>query len=283
LFVWGVTRTLGGRVLLRIEDHDRQRSRPEFERAILDDLDWLGFVPDEPTTEDFRRGVCPGRQSDREATYEAALEGLRKQRLVYGCSCSRSDLSGGGSSTGETPYPGTCRVKGLVDRPGLTIRVRLDSTVERFDDLLRGPQEQRPDRQCGDLVVRDRACNWSYQFAAAVDDLAQDITMVIRGDDLLTSTGRQILLARLLGRQKPARFLHHPLVMKTPTQKLSKADNDTSIRDMRRRGVSPHDLIGQAAVLGGLLDKTRPVEAAEAPILLQKYMPALLARLAGAR
>jgi glutamyl-tRNA synthetase/glutamyl-Q tRNA(Asp) synthetase len=270
-------------VLLRIEDHDRERSRPEFERAILDDLDWLGFVPDEPTTEDFRGGVCPGRQSDREAIYETALEGLRNQRLVYGCSCSRSDFSGGAPSTGEIPYPGTCRVKRLVDGPGLTIRVRLDSTVERFDDLLRGPQEQRPDQQCGDVVVRDRAGNWSYQFAAAVDDLAQDITMVIRGDDLLTSTGRQILLARLLGRQKPARFLHHPLVMKSPTQKLSKADNDTSIRDMRRRGVSPDHLIGQAAVLGGLLDKARPVVAAEAPVLLQKYMPALLARLAGAR
>src|SRR5262249_28487321 len=183
LFVWGVTRAIGGRILLRIEDHDRQRSRAGFERAILDDLDWLGFVPDEPTTDDFRCGVCPGRQSDRESTYKAALEGLRKQGLVYGCSCSRSDISGGAPSTGEAPYPGTCRAKGLVDGPELTTRVRLDATVERFDDLLRGPQEQRPDQQCGDLIARDRAGNWSYQFAAAVDDLDQNITMVIRGDD----------------------------------------------------------------------------------------------------
>src|SRR5205823_14297423 len=77
IYVWGVTRSLGGRVLLRIEDHDRQRSRLEFERAILDDLDWLGFRPDEPSTDAFRRGRCSGRQSDRAEVHEAALEKLR--------------------------------------------------------------------------------------------------------------------------------------------------------------------------------------------------------------
>lgn len=283
LFVWGVTHALGGRVLLRIEDHDRQRCRPAFERAILDDLDWLGFVPDEPSTDAFRCGACSGRQSDRAATYEAAFTALRQQRLVYGCSCSRADISGETPSGDEIRYPGTCRAKGLLDGPGLCVRLRLDSTVERFDDLLRGPQEQRPDEQCGDLVVRDRRGNWSYQFAAAVDDLAQGITTVIRGDDLLGSTGRQILLARLLGRREPARFLHHPLVMKTPTHKLSKADHDTSIRDMRLNGETPERLIGQAAALGGLVEQARPVAATEAPILMRERMPALLAHVGGAR
>src|SRR5947208_11088099 len=92
IYVWGITRTMGGRVLLRIEDHDRQRSRPEFERAILDDLDWLGFRPDEPSTSAFRGGRCSGRQSDRAEVYEAALEKLRMAGLVYACECSRTDI-----------------------------------------------------------------------------------------------------------------------------------------------------------------------------------------------
>jgi glutamyl/glutaminyl-tRNA synthetase len=192
-------------------------------------------------------------------------------------------FSGETPSAGEIRYPGTCRDKGLLDGPGLSLRLRLHSPVERFDDLLRGPQEQRPDEQCGDLIVRDRRGNWSYQFAAAVDDLAQGITTVIRGDDLLGSTGRQILLARLLGRREPARFLHHPLVMKTPTHKLSKADHDTSIRDMRLSGETPERLIGLAAALGGLVEQARPVAATEAPILMRERMPALLAHVSSAR
>ena len=98
---------------------------------------------------------------------------------------------------------------------------------ERFVDLRHGPQEQRPSEQCGDLLVRDREGNWTYQFAATVDDLVQGVTLVIRGDDLLASTGRQIQLARLLGRGEPPEFLHHPLIMKSPDQKLSKSDGDT--------------------------------------------------------
>ncbi len=88
LHVWGITRALGGRVLLRVEDHDRQRCRDEFERAILDDLEWLGFVPDEPATDAFRTGVCRGRQRDRQDVYAAALAKLGDR--VYACDCTRS-------------------------------------------------------------------------------------------------------------------------------------------------------------------------------------------------
>src|SRR4029079_17891401 len=93
LYVWGITKSRGGRVLLRIEDHDRQRSRPEYERAILDDLDWLGFVADEYPTDAFRAGRFEGRQSDRTHLYEAALEKLRAKGLVYACECSRRDIA----------------------------------------------------------------------------------------------------------------------------------------------------------------------------------------------
>ncbi len=233
---------------------------PEYQRAILDDLDWLGFAPDRPSTDTFRAGPCDGRQSDRGAIYEAALGRLRAQGLVYACECSRSEIvAAAGTTGGELRYPGTCADKGLAEQPGLGLRVRLAPSLERFDDLLRGPQEQRPSDQCGDLLVRDRHGHWTYQLAVAVDDHAQGVTLVIRGDDLLASTGRQIQLARLLGRDEPPRFLHHPLIMKSATQKLSKSDRDTGVRELRADGWSPAGVIGHAAALAGLIVKPRPI------------------------
>ena len=124
--------------------------------------------------------------------------------------------------------------------------MRLEPSVERFLDRCHGPQTQRPSEQCGDLLVRDRDGNWTYQFAATVDDYVQGVTLVIRGDDLLASTGRQIQLARLLGRAEPPEFLHHPLIMKSPAQKLSKSDGDTGIRELRARGWTPQQVIDAA-------------------------------------
>ena len=243
-------------MLLRIEDHDRQRSRPAFEAGILEDLAWLGFVAE---TQDDVPFV---RQSDRHSLYESALDGLRKRGLVYACSCSRSEIVSATDPVGdglqpvppELRYPGTCAGRGLAESPGLGIRVRLEPAVERFDDWRHGPQAQRPSEQCGDLLARDRDGNWTYQFAVAVDDWLQGVTLVVRGDDLLESTGRQIQLARLLGRPEPPAFLHHPLVMKSPAQKLSKSDGDTGIRELRARGWSAAEVIGHAAALAGLLD-----------------------------
>jgi glutamyl-tRNA synthetase/glutamyl-Q tRNA(Asp) synthetase len=146
----------------------------------------------------------------------------------------------------ELRYPGTCADRGLAEGPGVGLRIRLASTLERFVDMRHGPQEQRPSEQCGDLLARDRDGNWTYQFAATVDDLVQGVTLVIRGDDLLASTGRQIQLARLLGRAEPPEFLHHPLIMKSPDQKLSKSDGDTGIRELRARGWTPKQVIDAA-------------------------------------
>jgi glutamyl-tRNA synthetase/glutamyl-Q tRNA(Asp) synthetase len=186
---------------------------------------------------------------------------------VYACDCTRSDLSEGPATTGERRYPGVCREKGLPQAEGFGLRVHLEHSVERFDDLCRGRQSQCPADQCGDLLIRDRDGNWTYQFAVAVDDFAQDVTLVIRGNDLLPSTGRQIQLARLLGRHSPPRFLHHPLVMKSPTQKLSKSDGDTSVRSLREKGWSAERLIGQAALIGGLTDRFEPIPARDVPAL----------------
>ena len=234
IYVWEAARP-GGRVLLRIEDHDRARSRPEFEAALLEDLAWLGFAADGEVT----------RQSERGDLYARMLDDLRSRGLTYACECSRADV-------GTGPYPGTCRDKQLPESDSVGIRVRLDPAVERFDDLRLGLQEQRPSEQCGDLLVRDRHGNWTYQFAVVVDDWQQDVNFVIRGEDLLDSTGRQLQLGRLLGRGEPPVFLHHELLMKTPTQKLSKSDGDTGVRDLRKRGWSAEAVIDRATSLAGL-------------------------------
>jgi glutamyl-tRNA synthetase/glutamyl-Q tRNA(Asp) synthetase len=235
-YVWSIARASGpdARVLLRVEDHDRARSRPEFEAALLEDLGWLGFAADGDVT----------RQSERGALYERALESLRERGLAYACECSRSEIGGG-------PYPGTCRNKNLQSA-GRGVRVKLDSSTERFDDLRLGPQEQRPAEQCGDVLVRDRDGNWTYQFAAVVDDWLQGVNLVIRGEDLLDSTGRQIQLARLLGRDPAPRFFHHELLMKTATQKLSKSDGDTGVRDLRANGWTADAVIQRATSGAGI-------------------------------
>jgi len=251
LYVWNTARLARCRVMLRIEDHDRERSRPEFERAILDDLDWLGFAPDLYPTAAFRGGPCEGRQSDREEIYRAALQRLFRSNAVYACECTRRVLTAvpGPEPGCEITYPGTCRDKGLPLIDGYGWRVRLDDTLERFDDALLGPQSQRPAAQCGDLLIRDRLGNWTYQFSAAVDDLWQGADLVIRGIDLLESTGRQIQLARLLGRRTPATFMHHPLIMKTREQKLSKSDGDTGVRALAAAGWTRDRILAEAARL----------------------------------
>jgi glutamyl-Q tRNA(Asp) synthetase len=248
--------TSGADVLLRIEDHDRARCRPEYEAGILDDLDWLGFRPAIHPTDAFRAGRCDGRQSDRDAVYRDAVEVLRAQGLVYACDCSRRDIvarSAGGPERSAVHEPGTCgpdllhpadeprydghcRDRGLPPVEGVGWRVRMDSGVERFVDRRLGAQEQDPSLQSGDVLIRDRAGNWTYQFCASVDDFRQGIDLVIRGEDLLPSTGRQIRLAWLLGRATPAAFLHHPLIMKSRDQKLSKSNGDTGVMELRAGG-----------------------------------------------
>jgi glutamyl/glutaminyl-tRNA synthetase len=247
LHVWSAARRQAGQVLLRIEDHDRQRSRLEYETAILEDLAWLGFRHDGELV----------RQSERDPLYHRALQRLIDRGLVYGCTCSRADiLSGAGSrepGAAELRYPNTCRGQNIPLGGGVGWRVVIEPGLERFDDQILGPQPQDPSEQCGDLLVRDRHGNWTYQFAVTVDDHQQRVTDVIRGQDLLASTGRQIRLARMLGRETPPRFAHHALIMKSATRKLSKSDNDTGVRDLRTQGWSAEQVLAKARRLSGNL------------------------------
>ena len=249
IYVWGMARAHDGRVVLRIEDHDRSRCRPVYEAALLDDLDWLGFVPDEGTIGEFRAGASPRRQSDNDWRYAASITALELRGLVYTCRCSRGDIAQfvEDRPNEEMRYPGTCRDAALSADVSRQRRVQIGNERERFFDLLLGPQEQVPAEQCGDLLLRDRLGQWTYQFAVTVDDLDQQIDLVIRGEDLLASTGRQRALARLLGRRRPLHFLHHPLVRRPDGAKLSKSAGDAGVRELRAAGCSPEDVIGRAA------------------------------------
>jgi glutamyl-tRNA synthetase/glutamyl-Q tRNA(Asp) synthetase len=238
-----------------MEDHDRQRSRSEFERSILEDLDWLGLEADGPMV----------RQSERADLYREQLERLRANHLAYVCSCSRKEMA---QTSPDIPgremrYPGTCRQRNLEWRPGLSWRIRLESVSVSFIDGRLGPQSQTPSEQCGDLQAMDRVGNWTYQFAVTVDDYLQGVTLVIRGEDLLPSTGRQILVSRLLGRPEPPLFLHHSLIFKPGGEKLSKAQRDIGIRELRARGESPSLVLGRAAHAAGITREVRPVALGE--------------------
>jgi glutamyl-tRNA synthetase/glutamyl-Q tRNA(Asp) synthetase len=255
IYVWGVARALGGRVLLRVEDHDRIRCRPEYETALLQDLAWLGFEPDD--------GLDPvHRQSDGPSIYQEALDSLRTSTEVYVCGCSRKEIGG-------ERYDGRCRRRALRDDPGRGIRVRLGDETETFQDALLGPQTQVPAEQCGDLLVRDRDGHWTYQFAVTVDDMRQDVTLVIRGGDLVSSTGRQILLARKLGRRNTPVFLHHPLIRDERGEKLSKSAGDTGVRDLRSAGLTAPEVIGAAAYQVGLLGSRESIAASQVASLFQ--------------
>ncbi len=261
VFVWGIARARHGTVLLRIEDHDRKRCQLEYEMALLEDLDWLGLEPDAGTSAELRAGPSPHRQRDRESLYLEALARLERSQQVYACDCSRKGIAfdGGDVPNEETRYGGRCRGRGLSRAAGRGLRVVIDDGDERFVDAALGAQTQIPARQCGDLLVRDRLGRWTYQFAVTVDDLEQGVNLVIRGRDLLASTGRQIWLARMLGRAAPPVFLHHPLIVKPGGEKLSKASHDTGIRELRAAGMTPGQVLGRAAFLAGIVAAERPL------------------------
>ena len=245
-------------MLVRVEDHDRLRSRTEYERALLDDLAWLGLAPDAP----------PLRQSERGELYESALAGLTRRGLVFVCDCSRKAIrSGAADGAEELRYPGTCRERALAESAAPMRRIRLEREEIRFADLLLGAQVQVPSEQCGDLLARDRDGHWTYQFAVAVDDLEQGIDVVVRGEDLLASTGRQIQLSRELGRPAPPRFLHHPLIRRPDGAKLSKSSGDTGLAELRSAGWSAERALGAAAHATGLLATPRPLAVEELPAL----------------
>jgi glutamyl-tRNA synthetase/glutamyl-Q tRNA(Asp) synthetase len=262
IFLWGIARAKNCRIILRLEDHDQSRCRPEYAEAIKEDLEWLGLEWDELQV-----------QSEHFDRYQEALNKLTDNQQTYTCDCSRKSIKETmlkkGLTSSELWYSGFCRSRSLTYDKGTGVRLIMPPTDATFNDLAMGPACQTPATQCGDLLLRDRKGFFTYQFAVTVDDFYEDIDLIIRGQDIFPSTGRQLLLRKLLGTKKDPLFLHHPLVTDDVGVKLSKRFISESIRQRRQLKDQPDELLGKAAFLGGLILKPRPLQASELPLLFR--------------
>jgi glutamyl/glutaminyl-tRNA synthetase len=242
-----------GTLILRDEDLDPHRSRPEFAQAMIEDLEWLGIR----WTEGFDRGgdFGPYAQSERRAHYLEAWRRLRDAGLIYPCTCSRKDLAHAPSAPNdddEPLYPGRCRGRtdgaSFAEPAGVNWRFRVpdgESAAIAFADLNLGKQRYLPGEDFGDFLVWRRDDVPAYQLAVVVDDSAMHISEVVRGADLLKSTARQILLLRALGCPVPEYF-HCELVRDSTGARLAKRNDALSIRHFRASGMSPKALLDKA-------------------------------------
>jgi glutamyl-tRNA synthetase len=273
LVAWLSARSRGGRVALRVEDIDSPRVKAEAAEQACADLRWLGLDWDgEPVV-----------QTQRLPLYEAALRALQARELVYPCTCTRGDVERAASAPHaehEGPvYPGTCAGRSagdaaaLGDRP-YCWRFRVPARSPAWVDGLRGPTHIDVRAAGGDFVVWKAArppglAGPAYQLAVVVDDAAQGVTEVVRGDDLVPSTPRQLLLYEALGLAAP-RFAHVPLVVGPDGRRLAKRHGDTRLAALRAAGVRPEALLGLLALSCGWVGQVRPVTARE---LLPLFRP----------
>ncbi len=253
-FLVAAERARGGTLLLRNDDLDVQRARPEFVAAMLEDLAWLGIEWQEgPALDGSEIGSFgPYAQSQRAAWYDAAFQRLRELGAVYPCVCSRRDLQAvahapHAEDEDEPLYPGTCRSRMGAEGELCSWRFRVpDGEVIAFEDALQGPQSFVAGRDFGDFAVLRRDGVPSYQLATVVDDDAMGITEVVRGYDLLRSTARQMLLIRTLGLAQPS-YAHCELVLDENGARLAKRDAARSLRALREAGWSA-DAVRQMAM-----------------------------------
>jgi glutamyl-tRNA synthetase len=268
LLAWLDARSRGGEILLRVEDLDGPRVRAGAEAEALADLRWLGL--------DWDGAVV--RQSERAASYEDALVRLGAAGRAYPCTCTRGDVESAASAPhagDEGPlYPGTCRGRwrdaAEAERTSgrtpcwrfLTPPPRDPAVIVEFVDRVRGAVRCDVGAELGDFVIHKRDGQAAYQLAVVVDDAAQGVTDVVRGDDLLPSAARQILLQRALGLPQP-RYAHLPLVVGRDGRRLAKRHGDTSLRQFRAQGVPAEALVGWLAAVSGLQARAEPRRPAD--------------------
>lgn len=264
LIAWLSARAQGGSVRVRIEDIDSPRVKAGAHRQALDDLRWLGL--------DWDGEVVV--QSHHLPRYQAALARLRERELVYPCTCTRADIERAASAPHldhEGPvYPGTCAHRRASDVPDgpFCWRFRVPDRSPAFDDGLRGRVEIDLRQVGGDFVIWKAArppnegATPAYQLAVVVDDADQGVTEVVRGDDLIPSTPRQLLLYEALDRTPP-RFIHVPLVVGPDGRRLAKRHGDTRLSALRAAGISSAALVGLLAWSCGWLPRPEPTTPRE--------------------
>ena len=253
LLAWLSVRSQGGRMLLRIEDLDPQRSRAAYAEQLRRDLGWLGLDWD---------GEMPP-QSTRSPVYAAHFAKLEEQGLIYPCYCSRSELhdaSAPHASDGTVLYSGACRDLTPEQRAAKTRRpawrVRVPDIAVSFRDGVCGPQTERLAETCGDFIVRRSDGVYAYQLAVVCDDALGSVTEVVRGRDILSATPRQIYLQHLLGYPQPA-YAHIPLLMDAQGRRLAKRDRDLDLSALSKR-FSPEEILGFLAWSAGIQPEMRP-------------------------
>jgi glutamyl/glutaminyl-tRNA synthetase len=235
----------GGALILRNDDLDRARCKPEFVSAMFEDLRWFGFQWQEGP--DLGGPYAPYSQSERFDTYRVALETLRSGGFIYPCNCSRRDIQSApraphAADDEEPIYPGTCRGKTTAGNLKCSWRFRVpDGQAVTFADNHLGEQTFIAGQHFGDFVVWRNDDVPAYQLACVVDDAQMQITEVVRGADLLLSTARQLLLYRALGLKAPE-FFHCPLMLDEYGQRLAKRSESMSLRTLRQRGAKPEGL-----------------------------------------
>ncbi len=269
LLAWLSVRARGGAYVMRIEDLDRPRVVRGSAEGILRDLRWLGLDWDEGP--DLGGPYAPYAQSERGERYDAAFEGLRADGRVYPCFCSRKDIQAAASAPqapgDEARYPGTCRdlprseiASRFASGAAPAWRFRVDPAgVPSFTDRVRGCYQAEPG-SIGDFVVRRADGVPAYQLAVVVDDIAMKISEVVRGEDLLASTVRQLLLYRAFDASPPA-FAHVPLILGDDGARLSKRHLGVTLRELRDAGESAEAIVGRLAQRHGLRETATPIAA----------------------
>lgn len=242
---WQRARAARGSLIMRIEDLDPVRCRKHFAQAALDDLRWAGLDWDEGP--DVGGEFAPYEQSRRMESYRTAFAQLKAAGTIFRCVCSRRDVATAAAAPhledNEPLYPGTCHVptlRILSSAAAWRFRVPVGETVS-FVDARMGPQSFVAGRDFGDFIVWRRDDAPAYELAVVVDDAAMQITEVVRGEDLLLSTARQILLYRVLGLTPPA-FYHCALVTDADGRRLAKRHDAASLQELRARGIKPAEL-----------------------------------------
>jgi glutamyl-tRNA synthetase len=274
LLAWLAARSEGGRVVLRMEDLDRARVVSGAEARLIEDFAWLGLDWDEGP--DVGGPHAPYRQSERKSLYEAACDRLAARGRAFPCICSRADVARAASAPHEEAgedgprYPGTCRdahPRDLEEKARATGRrpvLRFRGNGERisFHDEVHGDIEPLGEAGVDDFVLRRADGVAAYQLAVVVDDAAMNVSQVVRGQDLLTSTPRQIALYRALG-FAPPRFAHVPLGLAPGGERLAKRTRPESVADARAAGVSAAALIGMLAASVGLAEQETAARPAD--------------------
>ena len=266
LLAWLSARQKGGRVVLRIEDLDTARCPRRYADQMEADLRWLGLDWDEgPGTGGPHE---PYYQSRRTALYQAALEKLEQQELVYPCFCTRAELHAASAphrEDGQVLYAGTCRdltAEQIAEkRKGRApaLRLRVPDEDWGFTDGHMGPYRENLARDCGDFLLRRSDGMFAYQLAVVVDDAAMGVTEVVRGSDLLDSTPRQLYLYHLLGLEPPA-FFHGPLLLASDGHRLSKRNADAGLDDLQDR-MTAAEILGKLAYAAGFNPSAEPKTA----------------------